>query len=177
MKPHIVGIAGKRGAGKSVASGYLMSQFGFTNVKFAGPLKDMMRAVGLTEEEVEGYLKEQPCELLMGRTPRHAMQTLGTEWGRNMIHEHFWTNLWVQRAMQHRLVVADDCRFPNEFQAIRSNGGKIIWIDRPNNPFDQSGAAAQHASETSADAEKFDHYILNDGSPMDLGRKVYELVF
>ncbi len=47
-----------------------------------------------TEDKIEGSLKAKPCSLLAGKTPRHAMQTLGTEWGRNCIGDGFWINLW-----------------------------------------------------------------------------------
>jgi hypothetical protein len=58
----------------------MMSTLGrWRQVKFAGPLKSMCMALGLTEAHIEGHLKEVPCELLCGQTPRHAMQTLGTE--------------------------------------------------------------------------------------------------
>ena len=43
----------------------------------------MLYQLGLGEAHIEGALKEVPCELLGGKTPRYAMQTLGTEWGRD----------------------------------------------------------------------------------------------
>jgi hypothetical protein len=78
----LIALTGYAGSGKSTLADILACEHGFTVVKFAGPLKAMLRALGLDEREIEGDLKEQPCQLLAGHTPRRAMQTLGTEWGR-----------------------------------------------------------------------------------------------
>jgi hypothetical protein len=130
----IIGITGAAGAGKTTAAEELVQSQGFVRVRFAGPLKDMLRSLGLSVEEIDGPLKEQPCALLGGKTPRHAMITLGTEWGRYMIHTDLWINAWKQRVVslpEDAKVVCDDVRFPNEVQTIRSMGGRIIHINRP----------------------------------------------
>ena len=91
-RPGLLGIHGKAGSGKSTAAQVLIDG-GFKRVKFADPLKNMLRAIGLTDQHIEGDLKEVPCDMLLGQTPRHAMQTLGTEWGRGCIGGEFWTCL------------------------------------------------------------------------------------
>lgn len=139
----LIAFAGRAGSGKSTAARYLVRNYGFERIRFAGPLKDMMRALGLSEEEVDGGLKEQPCELLGGKTPRFAMQTLGTEWGRELIAPDLWTQAWIKQAERHPFVVCDDVRFPNEQKLIRELGGTLIRIDA-----EVPGAApVQHASE------------------------------
>lgn len=95
--PKLLGITGKAGSGKTTASDHLVS-LGWTRVKLAGPFKDMLRAIGLTDQHLEGDLKEAPCDLLCGQTPRHAMVTLGTEWGRDMIGGDFWTEISAVRS-------------------------------------------------------------------------------
>lgn len=135
--PRVVGLAGLAGSGKSTASTFLQSK-GHNLVKFAGPLKDMLRAIGYTEDEVEGGKKEVPG--IGGKTPRHAMQTLGTEWGRKCMGEDFWINLWRSRAANGNVVV-DDCRFANEAAAIRSLGGIVIKLEG------RGGIAGGHSSE------------------------------
>lgn len=150
----IVGFCGLIGSGKTTAAKRL-EHHGFTRVRFAGPLKDMMRALGLSDDEIEGNLKETPCDVLGGRTPRQAMQTLGTEWGRDLIHPDLWVNAWRKRAQQQRRVVADDVRFPNEAIAILDLGGMLVRITR-------SGLArAAHASEQQD--LLFAQTIINDG--------------
>ncbi len=168
--PSVVAFAGVAGSGKSTATRYLVERHGYTLVKFAGPLKDMMRVIGLTEEEIEGSLKEKPCNLLAGKTPRHAMQTLGTEWGRNSIGDGFWINLWRERVVeiigQAGRVVTDDCRFPNEAQAVRRVGGDIYKIEG------RGGIAGAHVSEKGCGDE--DLAIVNDGALDQLHAKVDE---
>jgi len=142
--PRVVAFTGLAGSGKSTAARYLESK-GYTRIRFAGPLKDMMRAVGLSEEQIEGSRKEEPASILYGKTPRHAMQTLGTEWGRNCIHENFWVGLWHDRADRvlesGGRVVVDDCRFPNEAAMVRRLGGRIYRI------VGRGGIGYNHASE------------------------------
>lgn len=139
----LIGLCGPAGSGKSTAALHLVEHHGFTRVRFAGPLKAMMRALGCTEEEVDGALKEAPCALLGGRTPRQAMQWLGTEWGRQMIAPDLWLRAWAAEANRYRLVVCDDVRFPNEEAAIRSRGGIIVRIECPW----AASAGSGHASE------------------------------
>ena len=133
-KPILIGITGVAGAGKSTIARMLQADYGYTIVKFAGALKGMCRAVGLAEREIEGDLKEQPMELLCGKSPREFMQLLGTEFARELIGEQFWVNIAMQSA--HKvidcggLVVLDDCRFENEARAIRDAGGVIIKVLR-----------------------------------------------
>lgn len=143
--PPIIALTGLAGSGKSTASKYLVEKHGYQLVKFAGPLKDMLRAIGLSEAQIEGELKEEPCEWLQGATPRHAMQTLGTQWGRKCIGPFFWIELWVRRvnlivAAGGRVVV-DDCRFPNEADEVRKLGG-VVW-----KIVGRGGIASAHESE------------------------------
>jgi hypothetical protein len=141
----IVAFTGLAGAGKSTAAMHLAKSRGFERVRFAGPLKAMMAALGCTTAEIDGDRKEQPCDLLGGKTPRWAMQTLGTEWGRQLIGDDLWIRAWqaaVDRLPAGVPVVVDDCRFPNEAAAVRAAGGVIVRIDRPG-----AGTASVHESE------------------------------
>lgn len=127
----LLGITGKAGAGKSAAAQVLIDA-GWTRVKFADPIKDMMRAIGLKDRHIEGDLKEVPCDMLQGRTPRYAMQTLGTEWGRQIIGGKLWIAIAESRiklALAAGMsVVVDDVRFENEAQIIRDLGGSVLSI-------------------------------------------------
>ena len=131
---HIIGLTGPIGSGKTSVANILCQDFGFVRVRFAGPLKNMMTTLGLTLAEIEGELKEKPCALLCGKTPRHAMQTIGTEWGRNLIGEDLWVNAWrhqVNKMIETQPVVCDDVRFANEAKAIRDMGGLVVRVTRP----------------------------------------------
>lgn len=163
--PHVIGLSGLAGSGKSTAA-MMLADAGYTLVKFAGPLKDMMRAIGLSEEHIEGSLKEKPCVLLQGQTPRYAMQTIGTQWGRDIIGPHFWIGLWEARVLEvldsGGRVVTDDCRFENEADAVRKFGGRVLRL------VGRGGIGSDHASEK-MEFEP-DAVLLNDGDRSDLRR-------
>jgi hypothetical protein len=144
----IIGLTGLAGSGKSVVADILVNEFGFTRVKFADPLKNMLRTLlgdmGHIPEDVErmieGDLKEVPLPEL-GVTPRHLMITLGTEWGRHQVRKDLWVRLWAARAERFPRVVADDVRFPNEVRMLAEVGGALWRIERP------GIVAADHVSE------------------------------
>lgn len=131
----LVGLVGRKGSGKDTAAVLLLEQ-GFENVKFAGALKGMIRTLlayqGADEETIErmieGDLKEVPTDYLGGKTPRFAMQTLGTEWGRDLIGTDFWIGTTMRRAEGKRAVITD-VRFPNEAAAIEAAGGTLIGVN------------------------------------------------
>ena len=162
--PAIIGLHGRAGCGKSEVARYLTRMHGFKVVKFADPLKDMLRAIGLTEDQIEGSLKDQSCKLLCGKSPRFAMITIGTEWGRDQIGGDIWTNIWNARvdSFFRYWIVADDVRFPNEAEAVRQRAGKIIQIVR-------DGTTTAHTKHESERHEiQGDYVIHNDGSLKDL---------
>ena len=162
----LIGFTGYAGSGKTTAAKHLVEKHGFVRIRFAGPLKDMMRALGLGEREVDGDLKEQPCKLLSGRTPRYAMQTLGTEWGRDLMHPDFWRNIAVEQICavldQGGRVAIDDVRFPNEVETIKGLGGDIIEIFRPSVVPNTNHASESHSLP-------FDRLLVNNASISWLG--------
>ncbi|RUM99053.1 deoxynucleotide monophosphate kinase [Pseudaminobacter arsenicus] len=159
--PRVVAFTGVAGSGKSTAADYLTSK-GYTRIKFAGPLKAMCRAVGLSDEHIEGDLKERPLDWLQGKSPRQFMQRLGTEFGRDCIGPHFWVGLWERAALEvldeGGRVVCDDCRFANEADAVRKLGGVVVRLAG------RGGLAGGHASESvdwEADAMIGNHHGID----------------
>lgn len=154
MTTNLIALSGEAGSGKSTAAKHLID-LGYVPTKFARPLKAMLRAFYETrdllpdeiERRIEGDLKAVPDDLLEGKTPRWAMQSLGTEWGRNLMATDFWVTPWREEAAaildQGVQVIVDDCRFANEADAIRALGGVIIHIERPGN----DAGAGDHESE------------------------------
>jgi hypothetical protein len=175
-----IGFCGPAGAGKSTAAEHLMRHWGFQRVRFAGPLKAMMLALGLDLDQVDGERKEEPTPLLCGRTPRQAMQWLGTEWGRQLIGEDFWIAAW-QAATQaghlcrprqggDPLIVAEDVRFANEAKAIGDRGGIVVWIQRPG-----AGSASGHAHASERMDFVPDRIIRNTGDLVVLRSEIDKL--
>lgn len=137
----VIALIGHKASGKSTVSKELVKRFGFTPHRFAQALKDMLAALGLTHEQLDGKDKEVPLALLSGQSARHAMQTLGHEW-RNTISRDLWSNITVRRIRmdaesrggeQPLFVVVDDVRYPHELDALRDAGFTVqVWrILRP----------------------------------------------
>lgn len=131
----IIGIAGEAGSGKGTAAEVLLRN-GYTKGKFAGALKDMLRALLRyrkvsdvdIERMIEGDLKELPHPALNGRSPRYAMQSLGTEWGRDCIDENLWVDTEFDALDGVENITFDDVRHENEEDAIVRRGGIIVQI-------------------------------------------------
>ncbi|KKN60312.1 hypothetical protein LCGC14_0533620 [marine sediment metagenome] len=133
-------------------------------------------------------------------TPRYALQKIGTEFGRNC-----YPNIWVEYALRlartalanpaqydynykYGLVPADrkknpiqgvvfaDCRFKNELDLIKENGGILIRIKR--HEAGLSGEAGMHPSEKEQRGipdSAFDYIIENYGTLKDLESSVLDL--
>lgn len=147
--PRVIGLSGLAHAGKSTAARWLRDDHGYHILPFAFRLKQMASTI-LTYDQLHSRMKEVPDPLLGGKTPRQFMQLLGTEFGRQLISDTLWVDLWlrdVRRMPDVARIVADDVRFANEATAIRSLGGIIIEISR-----DGAGSASggDHVSETLA---------------------------
>lgn len=182
----LIGVTGLAGAGKSEVARRLTGKFGCARYAFADPLKGMLASVGFTDAQLYGREKEANLPEF-GRTPRYAMQTLGTEWGRRTMHPDFWVRIWgrqmVAKWQSAGRLVADDVRFPNEVRAIRDRGGYIVHVRRPGvsarprwGLFGQALARmgldwAFHASER-PHRLGYDFLIENDGDLIDLSAKI-----
>ena len=144
--PRLLGVAGPAGTGKGEVA-KVLQEFGWKSIKMSAPLKDMLICLMARQGEtpadidrmIEGDLKEEPC--FYGVTPRHLMQTLGTDWGRGLIREDFWVDmvgLTIADALGNgHSVVVDDVRFQNEVDMIRLLGGSVVYVyraERDRNP-------------------------------------------
>lgn len=188
----IIGIVGLIGSGKDTAADYFCNFHEFRRGSFAGILKDAVSSVfGWDRELLEGRTKESrewreqvdpwwAKRLDMPQlTPRWVLQYWGTEVCRRGFHDDIWI-AGLENKLRHTQdnVVISDCRFPNEIQAIRNQGGKIIHIQRGFLPhwYDiaiQANRGAEnarrfleqeqiHASETSWIGQTFDYTVDND---------------
>jgi hypothetical protein len=167
----LIGLyASRPQCGKSTMATALSSR-GFVIIPFAGTLKRMLRLMlldlGLSELEVEHAMaggKELPCPMLTSRTPRQLLQSLGTDWGRQMVDTNIWLRCWQQRVSvyleQGIGVVVDDVRFPEEARLIEALGGAMVEVTRPGGG---SWTFAAHASEGALDQWDFRARVVNDG--------------
>lgn len=167
----IIGITGKARSGKDTIAGWLRDNRGAYVTHFAWPIKAAIeRAFSLPASIWEGSSKETALEWL-GKSPRYLAQTLGTEWGRNLVGNDVWVMATEQRLRDTRVwyqdctIVIPDCRFENEAAWVRKHG-HLLHVDRPDR--DAIGGVAGHASEAGVAPAAGDYHVLNDRTIWDL---------
>lgn len=172
--PKTICFGGSKQSGKDTCAEYLQN-FDYEILKAATPIKLMLTALfkycGFTDELIyeylEGSLKEEPIECLGGKTPRELMQSLGTEWGRDLVDPDIWINLLCNRISLTEKSVISDVRFPNEVAKLRDQGGVLVQIYRPSISNNDS-----HSSENLLTSHHFDDVIVNDGTLDELYDKL-----
>lgn len=190
--PAIIGLSGKKRAGKDTVAETLISEFGFVRYAFA----DIMKAAMLTlDPYVSTSSRTDPFASFSGATAhgvrlstyiegygwegakevpevRRLLQTFGTEVGRALFGENFWVDQTMSRVLQEtRPVVITDVRFPNEYESIAAAGGLMVRVNRPGMKH-----ADEHPSETALDEHEFAVTIRNDSTLEELANDARALV-
>ena len=177
----ILGLAGRAGSGKTTIAKEIKRQKSrYCIISFASPIKSMVKALlnemgTVNTKELLGTQKGKSTkiELLGWRTIRYLLQTIGTEWGREMVHGDMWIDIAIAKAAAFRdagySVVIDDVRFDNEAASIEKVGGHIVCIERPKG---DRVCSDEHASESSFTAKTRYKYFMNDGELESVRGKV-----
>jgi hypothetical protein len=172
----LIGIAGRAGSGKDTAGARLVECYGFQQYAFADPIRAMLGALGAfpAADLVNRDTKEVIIDWL-GKSPRQMAQTLGTEWGRELVHPQLWVLMaqrrWDAAKAAGRDLVITDVRFENEVEWLRGAGGRVIYLARPG-----AEAVSAHASEQYDASVLADWAILNDNTIDILLHRVDEAV-
>lgn len=179
MSKIVLGFCGPEGAGKSTAAKLVCTSHRSVQIiPFAQPLKKMLEALGVPAENLYGTLEQKlaPLDILAGHSARWAAQSLGTEWGRDLIHPDLWVLAWKRAvaASEANIVLADDLRFQNEAAAVQTLGGKIVLLMRPDAD-DRAGTNGAHRSQEYWKLP-VDETIINSGDLGALDRALLNVV-
>lgn len=112
--------------GKSTFCNHLK---GFATFSFATPLYQMLAVVAGADtvgEARKANNKSEPLDALSGQSLRRGLQTLGTEWGRELMGEDIWVNHLLKRSASAPRVAIDDMRFPNEYEELARRGAVFV---------------------------------------------------
>lgn len=168
-QPQLIGLTGQAGCGKDTIARFLCDTQEFRQIALADPIRDGIEAMFRISREflVDRDLKERSLRQVFGfdKSPRQLMQTLGTEWGRNMIDPNIWLNiaktkiefnkrLSATKNLHLNGIVVSDIRLEGEAKWLRAQGGIIWHIRRPNNP---RFTAPGHVSEIPVEPKPANH--------------------
>lgn len=164
----IIGFNGNMGVGKSTAIQTLKvfaSPVKVHLVKFAQPLYDM-------QEFIYSRISSVHTRPSSFTKDRKLLQWLGTDWGRDTISQDLWVSTWkaavaeIQAKSPGAIIVCDDVRFDNEAEVLKSMGGYIVKIERPDNTLHAQGGVGivGHKSEAGVGSQFIDFTVRNEGT-------------
>lgn len=160
---------------------YYLGEHGETNQVYVDNFPSKEAAVSFAESYNTSLLKYISEEIKL--TPRLILQLLGTDGMRDVLHPDIhvlatlkaydeactthagWgDNMGYQEADEEPFWLIPDVRFPNEAEAVKERGGKVIRIERIG-----MDTSDNHPSETALDSyERFDYTIHNTGDLVEL---------
>lgn len=173
-----IGLVGKAGSGKDTAAKVIKKHLLFVKtikLAFADPVKKIVKTMfpkvkhrdlfgpsKFRNEIIEGAFDENGNPL----TIRKALLYIGTSVGRK-----YNPNCWIDNmnsrinkaSNKYDCIIITDCRFPNEFDALKKQDFFMINVIRDNEN------KINHVSETTQDTiTNFDFVIDNNGTLSDL---------
>lgn len=186
----IIGLGGRKYSGKDALADYLVQDHGYTKHEMSSVLNEIMEIINpwvVVYEDIEGF---EPGTLTRYKDlvahvgyvkakevgeVRRLLQMLGTEVGRNILHQDVWVNVMREKILATEgHVVFTGVRYPNELALVRELSGVAAWVERPGLEDHQAELAA-HSSEGSVHAEDFDIKVVNDSDLDGLRRLANEM--
>ena len=159
MYPPIIGLTGKRGAGKDTAArliekltsgAYCQKLYFADSIKWmAQPLTGLPLAELYTQEGKATFLPE------LGMSVGELFQRLGQAL-RDSLHADVWVIDTMAKVLPGKCTLIPDVRYPNEARAILARGGVVLRV--LGDPLQQQGDGTRddrHPSETALDETEF----------------------
>lgn len=180
----VVGLVGRMRSGKTTAAAALVQRMGFVEKSFAEPLKSsVMMLFRMSREQLYTQEGKEAVDNRYGVTPRRVMQWFG-----QAVRDEF-PGLWEMRLVESvreeqtdRPVVVSDIRYDAEAEAVRSLGGVIIEIVRPENLSlwewlrRSLSASFRHKSERGIKRSLIDVRVINDSDITNLNDTILHVV-
>lgn len=172
MASMIIGLSGYAQSGKDTIANYLVSNYGFTKISFADPIRKALYVLNpkIDIADMRGVPIASAVDGLGwdgvkvdSLDARELLQRMGTEVGRQMFGKDFWVNQAMLKALEHDRVVFADVRFENEVEAILGHSGAVWRVVKSD-----VEAVNRHISETALDEYPFNKIVNNLGSKEDL---------
>lgn len=171
-RPPLIGIAGKARSGKDTVANFAVAAIGGYRYSFAEPIRAMLAPLGVNMNDPYWQARKEDIIPALGVSPRRMMQTLGTEWGRQLINPDLWLIMAHQRLLQSGPgMIVSDVRFNNEADWVRRQGGLIIHVFRPD-----AETVEPHSSEQGVALHDSDVRLFNSGTLEELQSCVRELL-
>jgi hypothetical protein len=190
----LIGLAGRAGSGKDTVADYLVAHHRFVKRGFTDALyEEVAEAFGVTVEWLRDRTRKEipQQDLALGncrdiefvmlvlpvpdeegfqepRSPRWILQQWGTEYRRGQDPDYWVRQVYdFCRANPDRDIAIPDVRFDNEASMVRSLGGAILVVSRP-----QVEAVLQHESEKGISHMFNDYMVYNGGVIRELHDRI-----
>jgi hypothetical protein len=173
-----IALMGRARSGKDTVAAYLCETYGYTRVAFADPLREAALKLDpiISRSVIGGDLRLSHVldaghgwEYAKNKFPevRRILQHIGQ--GVRDLDEDFWLSIAVTTITDARNagrpVVITDCRYPNEYNALRASGFTMTRVVRPDRG-DVPGS--EHVSETALNGFPADWTLCNISTLEDL---------
>lgn len=180
--PPLIGLTGPAGCGKDTVRILLELHHGYHGLALADPIRSMIIALLRTAGADPKYalLRELKESIIpgLGVSYRHLAQTLGTEWGRDILGLDFWTQIAAARTLDlcgdtfgAINFVVSDIRRDSEAEWLMARGGVIWEIMRPG-----LAGVRPHVSEEGIAHAHISQVVCNDGTHEDLRQFVQSVL-
>jgi dephospho-CoA kinase len=142
-----IAVCGSAGSGKDTLAYFLMRDYGFENIKFSQPVKDLVseyldREINKATDrkliiDVSFYMKGEISNGEMIDRYGYDLMQFAIDWcsekiGQNVIrNEFFWAEFTANKLKPDGLYVFTDIRLPSEYKTMRNRGVVFVRLNTP----------------------------------------------